>query len=308
MSMCCLCRVSEKTMFHKKHIHFKTEDHISLCGWFYIPKNQKVPAPCIIMTHGFTALKEHHLSKFAEVFVNAGMCVLVYDNRNFGESEGEPRFEVHPELQVRDLSDAITYIQAKPEVDATKIGLWGTSFSGGNVIVAASMDNRVKCIVAQVPFVKGHHEFLKTTRPDLWEMIQKKYAADHKARTSGKLPAMTPVVTSDPTKSVVMKQSEAYDFFTSLPQWQNQVTLKSVQMSGDYSPIDFVSKINVPVLFIIADQDTICLTDLARIAFDKITSPKKCVMIKGHHFSAFQEQCEVCAKEALDWFISSFFV
>ncbi len=286
-------------MVDQKSVNFKTRDHINLRGWFYIPEH--LPAPCIIMTHGFTALKEHYLSKFADVFARAGMCVLVYDNRNFGESDGEPRFEVNPELQVRDLSDAISYVQTKPEVDAKKIALWGTSFSGGNVMVASSMDKRVSCVVAQVPFVKGHHEFLQTTRPDLWEIIQKKYAADDKARAEGKLPAMTPVVTSDPTKSVVMKQREAYDFFTSLPEWQNQVTLKSVQMSGDYAPMDFVSKINVPVLFIMADQDTICLTHDAKDAFEKITSPKKCVMIKGHHFSAFYEQFNICADEACDW-------
>lgn len=287
-------------MVDQKSVNFKTIDHINLRGWFYLPEH--LPAPCIIMTHGFTALKEHYLSKFAEVFARAGMCVLVYDNRNFGESEGEPRFEVNPELQVRDLSDAISYVQTKPEVDPEKIGLWGTSFSGGHVMVAASMDSRVKCAVAQVPFVKGHHEFLQTTRPDLWEIIQKKYAADSNGRAQGKSPAMTPVITSDPTKSVVMKQPEAYDFFTNLPEWQNQVTLKSVQMSGDYAPIDRISKINIPVLFIIADQDTICLTELAQKAFERINSPKKCVMIKGHHFSAYHEQFDLCAKEACEWF------
>lgn len=286
----------------KELISFKTQDNILLRGWFYVPIN-KIPAPCIIMTHGFAALKEHYLAKFAEVFVKAGMCVLVYDNRNFGDSEGEVRFEVNPALQVRDLSDAITFVQTKSEVDANKIGLWGTSFSGGNVIVAASKDARVRCVVAQVPFVKGHHEYLKMARPDLWEIVQKKYAVDNKARSEGRLPAMTPVVTSDPTKSVVMKQAEAYDFFTSIPQWQNQVTLRSVQMSGDYAPIDSISKIkSIPILFIIADHDTICLTDLALEAFEKISSPKKCVMIRGHHFAAYQEQFEVCAKEACEWF------
>jgi cephalosporin-C deacetylase-like acetyl esterase len=293
-------------MFSKETISFKTQDYINLHGWFYTPKYSKASMPCIIMTHGFTALKEHYLMKFAEVFVNSGMCVLVYDNRNFGESEGEPRHEVNPELQVRDLSDAITYAQTKPEVDANQIGLWGTSFSGGNVIVAAANDQRVKCLVAQVPFVKGHHEFLKTTRPELWEIIQKKYATDDKARAEGRTPAMTPVVSSDPTKSVVMNQAEAFDFFTSLPEWQNQVTLRSVQMSGDYAPIDWVERIHVPVLFIVAEQDTICLTELALIAFGKIPSIKKCIMIKGHHFAAYHEQFEICVNEASDWFKASF--
>src|SRR5262245_56178512 len=110
-------------MVVQQSVRFKTQDNVSLHGWFYVP--QKIPAPCIIMTHGFTALKEHYLSKYAEFFATSGMCVLVYDNRNFGESDGEPRFEVNPELQVRDLSDAISYVQTKPCVNAKKIGLWG---------------------------------------------------------------------------------------------------------------------------------------------------------------------------------------
>lgn len=285
----------------RQNITFKTSDGIQLHGWFYTLDHSQV-APCIIMTHGFSALKEHSLAKFADVFVKAGLCVLVYDNRNFGESEGEPRFEVNPELQVQDLLSAISFLATKPEVDKNKIGLWGTSFSGGNVLVAAASDDRVRCVVAQVPFVKGHHDYLKLKRPDLWEIIQRKYAADAKARATGKLPGMTPVVTADPEKSAVMKEPEAYQYFTQLPQWQNQVTLHSVELSGNSAPINVVSKIKIPVLFIIADNDTICLTSLALSAYEKLTTLKKCIRVKGHHFSVYDEHFELCAKEAGKWF------
>lgn len=290
-------------MFHKQDVSFKTQDGIQLHGWLYLPYPIKTPFPCIIMTHGFTALKEHHLAKFAEVFVHAGMAVLIYDHRHFGASPGEPRFEVNPSLQIQDMRDAITFLTTKKEIDSNHIGLWGNSFSGGHVIVVAAMDKRVHCVVTQVPFVKGHHDYLKTERPDLWEIIQRKYVADREARALGKSPAMTPVVAADANKSVVMQQQEAYDFFTSIPEWKNQVTLKSLELAGDYAPIDYVQQISpIPILFIIADQDTICLTDLALAAFEKALPPKKCVMIKGHHFSPYDQQFDLCAKEACEWF------
>ena len=116
------------TMFLKRNIEFKTDDAI-LRGWFFTPKQQNIPAPCIIMTHGFGALKEHGLKKFATQFSENGMCVLLYDNRNFGDSDGMPRLEVDPVAQIKDMRNAITFVQTLKEVNPTNIGLWGTSFS-----------------------------------------------------------------------------------------------------------------------------------------------------------------------------------
>src|SRR5438876_2340602 len=119
-------------MYTRTDAEFKSDD-INLKGWFYTPKN-KSKTPCIIMTHGFTALKEHHLDKFAAHFASSGMSVLIYDNRNFGESGGQPRLEVDPVAQIKDMQNAITYVQNLKSTDPKKIGIWGTSFSGGIVI------------------------------------------------------------------------------------------------------------------------------------------------------------------------------
>src|SRR5438132_13269808 len=102
-------------MYSRTDVAFKTDD-ITLKGWFYKPFRHE-PLPCIIMTHGFSALKEHYLDKFASNFAKVGMCVLVYDNRNFGESEGKPRLEVDPIAQIHDMRNAITYVQQRKDVD-----------------------------------------------------------------------------------------------------------------------------------------------------------------------------------------------
>ncbi len=52
--------------------------------------------PTVVMAHGFTAVKEQYLDKYGEAFADAGFAVLIYDNRNFGASEGLPRQEVDP--------------------------------------------------------------------------------------------------------------------------------------------------------------------------------------------------------------------
>src|SRR5271170_4688382 len=96
------------------------------------------------------------LDLFAEYFTtHIPITALVYDNRCLGASEGKPRFELIPSFQMSDLQDAITYAQSLEEVDPEKIALWGTSYSGGNVLHVAAFDHRVKAVLAQNPMVSG---------------------------------------------------------------------------------------------------------------------------------------------------------
>src|SRR5260370_6805070 len=103
------------------------------------------------MADGCSAVKEMYLDSFAEVFAAAGRSVLVFDNRNFGASDGEPRQEIDPWAQVRDYRHAITYASTLAEVDAARIGIWGSSYSGGHVLVVAAIDRRVKAVRSQTP-------------------------------------------------------------------------------------------------------------------------------------------------------------
>jgi dienelactone hydrolase len=288
-------------MYSRKNIEFKTDD-ITLKGWLYTPKTS-TPAPCIIMTHGFSALKEHYLDKFASRFAEAGLCVLAYDNRSFGDSEGEPRLEVDPVAQIRDARNAITFVQRLNSVDPDKIGIWGTSFSGGVVLAVAAIDKRISCVVSQVPFISGHHKFLRNTRPEDWEKTRKKYNADRQARLEGKPPAMIPVVTNDPERSAIMKQPSAYSFFTSVPSWRNEVTLRSIENSGEFEPIAYIKQISpTPILFIVANKDTVNATDLALDAYSKALEPKKLQLIEGDHFVPYVEQFDICVNAACSWF------
>lgn len=287
-------------MYTRTNISFKAMN-VVLKGWFYKPRI--TPAPCVIMTHGFSALKEHQLDKFASHFSNAGLCVLAYDNRNFGESTGEPRLEVDPIAQVHDMKYAISFVQTKKEVDSKRIGLWGTSFSGGTVLVTAATDKRISCVVSQVPFISGHHKYIRSKRPEQWEKMKKKYEADRQARLAGKPPTMFSVVSNDPEKPAIMSIPSAFSFFTSVPTWENKVTLRSIENSGEFEPLAYLKDIeNIPLLFIVAKNDTINATDLALKAYEKAHDPKKLVLIEGNHFAPYTEQFDICSTEATNWY------
>ena len=123
----------------REDISFDAEG-ATLRGWFYAPDAADANGghPCVVMAHGFSAVKEQHLDDYAEVFAAAGLACVVYDNRGFGASDaapGKPRQEIDPWEQIRDYQHAITYAQSRDDVDADRIGVWGSSYSGGHVYV-----------------------------------------------------------------------------------------------------------------------------------------------------------------------------
>ena len=113
----------------RENIEFKTIDGVTLRGWFFTPESSSGKLPCLVMAHGWSALKEMDLDAFAEHFTSKlSISCLVYDNRCFGDSDGEPRHELVPSLQQSDYSDAITYAQSRDDVNPDKIGIWGSSY------------------------------------------------------------------------------------------------------------------------------------------------------------------------------------
>src|ERR1044071_10524044 len=106
----------------RRDVEFDAEG-TALRGWFYPGADAAGPAATVVMAHGFSAVKEMSRDSFAEVFAAAGLNVLVYDNRNFGASDGEPRQEIDPWAQARDYRHAITFAQTLAAGASDRIGV-----------------------------------------------------------------------------------------------------------------------------------------------------------------------------------------
>jgi dienelactone hydrolase len=130
-------------------VEFPSEGAL-LRGLLFRPDGPGSP-PIVIMAHGFSATIRMVIDNYAEVFRRNGLAVLLYDHRNFGISDGEPRQEINPWVQCRGYLDAIDFVQTLEGVDVDRIALWGDSFSSIHVLVAGAVDERVRAIVAQVP-------------------------------------------------------------------------------------------------------------------------------------------------------------
>ncbi|MDT7609189.1 MAG: uncharacterized protein QOG96_3692 [Pseudonocardiales bacterium] len=197
----------------RRDIEFNAEG-VTLRGWFYPAEGATGTAPTIVMAHGYSAVKEMYLDRYAEHFAAGGLNALVFDNRNFGASDGEPRQEIDPWAQVRDYRHAITYATTLPETDGNRIGVWGSSYSGGHVLVVAAIDRRVKAVVSQVPLVSGHDNLRALVRADFLDGFREMFDADRLARFQGDPPAMVPVVAEDPLAPSALPTPDSWQWFT----------------------------------------------------------------------------------------------
>ncbi|WP_322071715.1 alpha/beta hydrolase [Paraburkholderia bannensis] len=292
----------------RQDVEFLSERAL-LRGWFYLPERARRAGghPVIVMAHGFSAVKEQYLDRYAEVFASAGFAVLVYDHRNFGESEGLPRQEVDPAMQKRGYRDAISYVSTRAEVDAARIGIWGSSFSGGHVLEVAAIDRRVKCVVSQVPQISGYQSALRRTRADHVPALLGRFEADRAQRFAGSAPAVLPATSADPAEPCAMAGDDSYTFFAGTaafaPNWRNEVTLRSAELSRENEPGVYIARISpTPLLMIVADADTLTATDLCLRAYEDALQPKQLAMISGGHFTPYVEHFEKTSQCAADWF------
>jgi fermentation-respiration switch protein FrsA (DUF1100 family) len=295
----------EATM--RQDIEFNV-DGVVLRGWLYVPDARTVPHPTVVMAHGFAGLKEMYLDRFAEAFAEAGLASLVLDNRNFGASGGEPRHEIDPWQQVSDYRAAITYAVTRPEVDGDRIGIWGSSYSGGHVLVVGAIDRRVKCVVSQVPVVSGHANIRALVRADVLPGLRAQFEADRLARFLGAAPAMVPVVDADPLAPAALPTPDSWAWFTDTherraPAWRNEVTLRSVEMFSEYEPGAYIPWISpTPLLMCVAREDVLTATELAIETYQRAREPKQLVLLPGGHFDAYVDDFEISSVAASDWF------
>jgi uncharacterized protein len=261
------------------------------------------------MAHGFSAVKEMYLDAFAEVFVAAGLNALVFDNRGFGASDGAPRLEIDPWQQVRDYRHAITYAGTLDEVDATRIGVWGTSYSGGHVLVVGGIDRRVKAVAAQVPLVSGSANIAELVRADFRAGFRDMFDADRAARFAGDPPAMVPVVDEDPLAPSALPTPDSWTWFTETsktraPSWRNEVTLRTVEMLGEYEPGAYIGRISpTPLLMVVAREDHLTPAHLAIDAYERAREPKRLVILPGGHFDAYVAGFAAASAAARDFLV-----
>ncbi|MBM4462548.1 MAG: alpha/beta hydrolase [Chloroflexi bacterium] len=252
-------------------------------GWLYRPKGTEHP-PVVIMAHGFAAEKTFRLPAYAERFAAAGIAVYVFDYRCFGDSDGQPRNLVSPSRHLQDWKAALAHVRSLPEVDSHRIALWGSSFSGGHVIVTAAQDPDIKAITAQVPYVdslssRGKMELKQTMRGlvaacrDIFRLL------------TFRSPYYIPVVGDPGTLAVMNAPDSKPGYFSIVPQgssWKNECPARIFFAVPFYRPITVARKVNCPALIIMAEKDSIIWPGIVEKAAARMPNARLIRMPVGH--------------------------
>ncbi|MCC6764726.1 MAG: alpha/beta hydrolase [Deltaproteobacteria bacterium] len=276
-------------------------------GWLYLPDHRApgARAPAIVMAHGFAGVKEMRLDRFAEAFAAAGLASVVFDYRGLGTSDGEPRQDLDPYAQVRDYRNAISFARTRPEIDPGRIGVWGSSYSGGHALTVGAWDRRVRAVVAQVPLIDAWEFVTRGLGPAMRDALVAQQIEERERVYAGGAPAMVPVVGAP---DAALGTPDAAAWFQKVaaeaPSFRNEVTMRSWERILEYSPLRWIDRIApTPVAIIAAEQDALCPIALAREAFARAGEPKRLVVLPVGHFDPYEPPCFAdAAGAAVEWF------
>ncbi len=254
------------------------------------------------------------LDAYAQRFAGVGLAALVYDHRNLGDSDGEPRQQINPWAQTRDYLRAVEWIGRRVEVDEARIGLWGSSYSGGEVVVAAAADRRVRAVVANVPFI-GLPDVDYSTNLDPRADALLAALADR----SGGGPADTVDDVLGPF-AVVAEDGVDLPAFLNDPaappwflaegrrpgrRWVNQVTIAGIRSTPPWDPGVCVHRVApTPLLLLVALEDALVDAAIAIEAHARAGSTAEIQFLEGHHFTPYSGAgFDRAAGAAADWFL-----
>ena len=292
-------------MVQRQNVEFAAEDDVMLRGWLFVPDGPG-PHPAITMAHGFAGVKEHGLERFAQVFAAAGFVVLVHDHRGFGASDGSPRYDIDPWVQIADWRRAISFLESQPFVDPDRIGLWGSSYAGGHAIVLGATDRRLRAVVAQVPTISGYQQSLRRVAPDQVPALEAAFADDERRQFHGAPPATQAVVSADPSVPAAYRAPDAIAFYNQPVAdgvWDNVVTLRSTRAARMYEPGTWVARVSPTPA---ADgRGPARHHHPYRPGARRLRAalqPKKLVTIDGGHFDPYLTRFAEASGAAVAWF------
>lgn len=138
-------------VYHSK-VTFVNRYGITLAADMYVPKNAAGKLPAIAVCGPFGAVKEQAAGLYAQTMAERGFLTVAFDPSYTGESGGEPRYVVSPDINTEDFSAAVDFLATHDKVDSERIGIIGICGWGELAINAAAADPRIKATIASTMY------------------------------------------------------------------------------------------------------------------------------------------------------------
>jgi dienelactone hydrolase len=285
-------------------------DGIACYAKLFFPKGYSATSklPGVVLGQGWAGT-HFSIEKYGARFAERGLVAMVIDYRGWGTSDGfisltqstlpkpdannqrdDKRFtnakadivfkrtRLIPLKQVEDYRNAISYLQGEPGVDPERIGIWGSSFAGGNVVVVAALDSRVKAVVGQIPSIGG------------------------KNSPVGPVPLRGKAL-DDAIKRA--RSGQGAEFETGFST-RRMVDVETNQMVAEFRPFQYLKAVgDRPVLLVVAEKEELINNrDNAYAAIEVLTGAKKLIEVpKITHFEMYiGEAFEISSNAAANWF------
>lgn len=282
----------------EQKVTFKNQYNMDVVGNLFIPKNldQDAKNPAIVVGHPMGAVKEQSANLYAQKLANRGFVAMSVDLPFWGESEGQPRNAVLPDLYAEAFSAAVDFLGTRPFVDRARIGALGICGSGSFVISAAKIDPRMRAIATVSMYDMGaanrdalnHSLNLEQRKKIIQEAVEQRYVEFTGGET--KYTSGTVHELEENTHPI---QREFYDFYRtprgeftpdgSSPKLTTHPTLSSNVKFMNFYPFTDIETISPrPMLFITGE--TAHSREFSEEAFRLAGEPKELVIIPdtGH--------------------------
>jgi|tagenome__1003787_1003787.scaffolds.fasta_scaffold20901029_2 fermentation-respiration switch protein FrsA (DUF1100 family) len=279
----------------KEKVTFKNQYRMTVAGNLFLPKERAKDAklPSIVVGHPMGAVKEQSADLYATKMAEQGFAALSVDLSFWGESEGEPRNAVAPDVYAETFSAAVDYLGTRPFVDRKRIGAIGVCGSGSFVISAAKIDPRIKAIATVSMYDMGaasRHALNKSLTLEERKKLLEEAAEQRYAEFEGGKTKYTGGTVHELTKDTHPIQREFYDFYRTprgeftpkggSPELTTHPTLSSNVKFMNFYPFDDIETISPrPLLFITGDLAH--SKEFSEDAYKRAAEPKELFLVKG---------------------------
>ncbi|MEE3063509.1 MAG: alpha/beta fold hydrolase [Actinomycetota bacterium] len=240
-----------------------TSGNDRISAWLYRPAGVG-DAPLLVMAHGLGGVRTMRLDAYAQRFAAAGYACLVFDYRNFGDSEGQPRQVLDIDMQLADWAAAVAYARALEGIDHDRIALWGTSFAGGHVITTAARLRGIAAVIAQCPFTDGLASARTISNPVATARIAARAIRDVIGARLGRPPVMI-ATAGKPGDVALMNTPDSYAGYLRLVpdgvELRNEIAARITMKVFTYRPGLLTPQVGCPILFCVCEYDSLAPAD-----------------------------------------------